>query len=212
MTFDVPARGYQLLLGLRRASAWSALRPRATEAAIDGLRQAFQLTVADVTGDLEGEGDGGSMDVEERNHLARSTTGTADVVFVVGGPGLKGVHSLGSLVTAVTASGVHPRRVVPVVNRAPRHPRARAELSAALAVATGTAGPVGGAVFTPERKIDEALRDGRELPDSVVEPLVGAMRAVLKLHADAAPAAPAPTRIEPGSLGRWTGSEGVDSS
>ena len=71
-TFDVPRRGYRLLLGLRRPEAWSALRPRAIDASIDGLRRSFQVVVADVTGDLEGEADGGSVEVEERNHLARS--------------------------------------------------------------------------------------------------------------------------------------------
>ena len=33
-TFDVPRRGYRLLLGLRRPEAWSALRPRAIDASI----------------------------------------------------------------------------------------------------------------------------------------------------------------------------------
>ncbi|MCU4183918.1 hypothetical protein K6U06_06060 [Acidiferrimicrobium sp. IK] len=212
MTFDVPSRNYQLLLGLRRPSAWSVLRPRATDAAIDGLRQAFQLTVADVTGDLEGEDDGGSVDVEERNHLARSTTTAADVVFAVGAPGLKGVHSLGRLVTELTASGVDPRRVVPVINRAPRHPRSRAELSGALAVAAGTAGPVNGAVYVPERKVDEAVRDGLALPDGVVAPVVGAMHAVIDRHADAAARLAAPARVTPGSLGHWADSEDLDAS
>ena len=72
-TFDVPRRGYRLLLGLRRPEAWSALRPRAIDASIVGLRRSFQVVVADVTGDVEGEAEGGSVDVEERNHLARSS-------------------------------------------------------------------------------------------------------------------------------------------
>ena len=212
LTFEVPERHYQLLLGLRRPSAWSVLRPRATDAALDGLRQAFQLAVADITGDFEGEADGGSIDVEERNHLARSAAGAADVVFVVGGPGLKGVHSLGRLVTEVTAGGVEASRVVPVVNRAPRHPRARAELSAALAVAAGTAGAVSGPVFVPERRVEEAIRDGTPLPDAVVDPVLGAMHAVLERHADAAPLTATPARVTPGSLGRWADSEDADAS
>jgi hypothetical protein len=152
------------------------------------------------------------MDVEERNHLARTTTAAADVVFVVGSTGLKGVHSLGGLVTAVTASGVDPKRVIPVFNRAPRHPRARAELAAALRVVAGRAGPVNGPVFVPERRVEEAVRDGAALPDAIVEPLSGALHAVLERRADDPPAAPQPVPVTPGSLGRWGDSEGLDAS
>ena len=72
MTFGVPRRDYRLLLGLRQPEAWGALRPRAIDAGVEGLRQAFQVVVADVTGDFEGEAEGGSADVEERNYLARA--------------------------------------------------------------------------------------------------------------------------------------------
>ncbi|MBO0692274.1 MAG: hypothetical protein J2P58_05205, partial [Acidimicrobiaceae bacterium] len=83
-TFDIPKRGYQLLIGLRRPAAWAVLRPRAVEATVDGLRQAWQVIVADVTGDVEGEEETGSADVEERNALARTATVRADVVVAVG--------------------------------------------------------------------------------------------------------------------------------
>ena len=108
MTFDVPRRGYRLLLGLRRPEAWSSLRPRAIDASIDGLRRSFQVVVADVTGDLEGEAEGGSADVEERNHLARSAVLHSSVVVAVGASGMKGVHSLAGLVRSLTAIGVLP--------------------------------------------------------------------------------------------------------
>ena len=94
LTFEVPRRGYRLLLGLRRPEAWSSLRPRAIDASIDGLRRSFHVVVADVTGDVEGEAEGGSADVEERNHLARSAALHSSVVVAVGAPGMKGVHSL----------------------------------------------------------------------------------------------------------------------
>lgn len=212
VTFDVPRRGYRLLLGLRRPSGWAVLRPRALDAAITGLRQAFQVTVCDLTGDLEGESEGGSIDVEERNHPARSMVAAADVVVVVGNPGLKGVHSLGLLLTEVVASGTSPARVVTVVNRAPRHPRARAEVSAGLAMITGAVGGLAGPVFVPDKKVEEAFRDGAPLPDGVVGPVDGAVRAVLDRNADGAPPAGAgPERIEPGTLGRWGEGEDVES-
>ena len=83
------------------------------------------MTVADVTGDVEGEDDGGSVDVEERNHLARAaTTSSADVVVVVGAPGLKGVHALGDCSASSSPPVWTASRVIPVINQAPRHPRA----------------------------------------------------------------------------------------
>ncbi|HET6916695.1 MAG TPA: hypothetical protein VFH56_11455, partial [Acidimicrobiales bacterium] len=133
MTFEVPRRGYHLLLGLRRPEAWSALRARAVDAAISGLRRSFRVVVADVEGDFEGESEGGSSEIEERNHLARAAAVRSAVVVAVGAPGMKGVYSLARLVRSLTACGVQPERILPVVNRAPRSPRARAELSRTFA-------------------------------------------------------------------------------
>jgi hypothetical protein len=206
-TFDIPRRGYQLLLGLRRPSAWSALRPSAVEAAVDGLRRTWQLVVADVTGDVEGEADCGSADVEERNHLARTATRQADAVVVVGAGGLKGVHSLAGLLRALLDHGVAPGRLVPVVNRAPRSPRAHAEMAAAIAALAGDTVAVPSPVFLPDKRIDDALRDGLPLPFALSAPVVGAVRAVLDATADLAPPHDEPTPITPGSLGAWTGQD-----
>ena len=68
-----PTRGYHLLLGLRRHRDWTAVRPRAFAAALDGLRRGFRIVVADVDADVEGEQATGSVDVEERNAIARTT-------------------------------------------------------------------------------------------------------------------------------------------
>jgi MinD-like ATPase involved in chromosome partitioning or flagellar assembly len=210
LTFDVPRRGYRLLLGLRQPEAWAALRPRAIEAGIQGLRKSFQVVVADVTGDLESEADGGSLDVEERNYLARSAAQQATVVVAVGAPGLKGVHSLAGLIRSLTRAGVSGDRVVAVINRAPRNPRARAESGRALAALLESAG-VGTALaspaFVPERKLEEVLRDGTPLPGAVVDPIVRAVTRVAERRADAAPASTEPSRIAPGSLGSWPGPE-----
>ncbi len=220
ITFDVPRRGYRLLLGLRRPEAWSSLRPRAIDAGIDGLRRSFHVVVADVTGDFEGEADGGSADVEERNHLARSAVLHSSAVVVVGASGMKGMHSLAGLVRSLTAIGVSPDRVLPVINRSPRNPRARAEQARALArlLAAGRGGvPAGGAglgggrqtalagpIHVPERKLEDSLRDGGPLPGAVVDPIVQAVRAVSERQMDSGPALPGPTLIAPGSLGQWS--------
>jgi MinD-like ATPase involved in chromosome partitioning or flagellar assembly len=212
-TFDVPRRGYRLLLGLRQPEAWSALRPRAIDASIAGLRRAFQVVVADVTGDVEGETEGGSIEVEERNHLARTAVLHSSVVVVVGAPGMKGVYSLARLVRSLTRIGVAPARIVAVVNRSPRNPRARAELGRALAALLGGSGSgsgsargaiaLAGPIHVPERKLEDVLRDGGPLPAAVVDPLLHAVRAVAERQADSAPARGGAVLVTPGSLGSW---------
>jgi hypothetical protein len=131
-TFEVAGRGYRLLLGLRRPRHYVTVRPRAFEAALDSLRRAFAVTVCDVDPDLEGEAETGSLDVEERHLMTRATVARSSVVFVVGGPGLKGVFSTVRLVGELLAFGAPPDRLVPVVSRGPRNPRQRAEISSSL--------------------------------------------------------------------------------
>jgi hypothetical protein len=217
-TFDVPRRGYRLVLGLRRPEAWSALRPRAVDAAVEGLRRSFMVVVADVTGDVEGEADGGSADVEERNHLARTAVLHSSVVVAVGAPGMKGVHSLACLVRSLSGAGVASDRILPVINRSPRNPGARAALARAFAGLVAEASGAGGAagrggasgglalaapVHVPERKLEDTLRDVAPLPGAVVDPVLRAVRAVAERQADRPPADPGPTRIAPRSLGTW---------
>lgn len=204
MTFGVPRRGYRLLLGMRQPESWAALRPRAIDAALEGLRQAFQVVVADVTGDFEGEAEGGSVDVEERNHLARAAALRASVVVAVGAPGLKGVHSLAALIRSLVGIGVSGDRILPMLNRSPRNPRARAESARALAqLLPAPRLALAGPVHVPERKLDDILRDGAALPGAVVDPVVGAVQTVSRRLLDHAPPAAEPVRIGPGSLGTW---------
>ena len=120
LTFSVVERRYALLLGLRRARYWTTLRPRAFAAAFESLRAAYGVVVCDVTADLEGEDEVGSADVEERNLMARTVVPTADVVFAVGRPGVKGVHALVRVLTDLGRAGIPAGRVVPVFNLAPR--------------------------------------------------------------------------------------------
>jgi len=206
LTFAVPERGYSVLLGLRRSRSWSTLRPRAFEAALDGLRRSHRAIVADVDHDLEGEEEGGSIDVEERHVMSRTAVGAADAVFAVGRPGLKGLHALARVIGEVLAFGVPGERVVPVINQAPRNARLRAELTHALSQllpAWAGAGMVS-PLFLPERRVDDAFRDGIRLPDALVSPLVGAWQAV-RARADHDARRPvAPQLVTPGSLGAWT--------
>jgi hypothetical protein len=208
LTFRVPSRGYHLLLGLRRHRDWIALRPRSFEAAVDGLRRSYSIVVADIDPDLEGEAECGSVDVEERNLMARTVASMADVTVIVGQPGLKGTLGLVRVVNAVLQFGVPSERVVTAVNRSPRAPKARAELSRALAELTARGGPgsMASPVFLPERRhLETIIRDVAPLPGPLVSPVTAAVQAVLaKGLAAAAPTVAEPARVAPGSLGSWT--------
>lgn len=212
-TFEVLERGYRLLLGLRRPRHWVTLRSQAFVSALESLQRSFDLVVADIEPDLEGEDDTGSLDVEDRHLLARATAARATAVVVVGTPGTKGVHALVRTTLDLLGFGVPARRVVPVVNQAPRSPRERAELTRAVAELSRTAlGAAAAAmpspVFLPRRRVDGALRDGVPLPRPLPDLLVGAVGHVLDLVGDPATTADdaTPQRVAPGSLGLFTSS------
>jgi len=206
LTFAVPDRHYQLLLGLRRHRDWATVRPRAFAAALDNVRRAYKVAVADCSPDLEGEDDCGSIDVEERNTMARTAVGMADVLVIVGLPGPKGLHRMVRLVHAATSLGVEPGCVLPVLNRAPRSPRARSELTRAFAELSAPL-TVGRSPFAPllplgeRRHLDDVSRDVVRLPASLMQPITDAVGVLLD-RARAEPVARAPTRVRPGSLGR----------
>jgi hypothetical protein len=210
-TFHVAERGYQLLLGLRRPRYWSVLRPRSFEASLTSLRQAFGAVVCDVEPDLEGEADTGSLDVEERNMMARTVVSQADGVLVVGRADLPGLHGMVRLIGDLVTFGVPARRIVPVLNRVPRRARLRAQLTHAVHQLVG--GIVQDAhhlppLFLPTRHVEEALRDGVALPAPLPALLVGAFRGLLSGSlTEVAPSPAAPVPVEPGSLGVLTGQE-----
>jgi septum formation inhibitor-activating ATPase MinD len=206
LLFEVEARGYHLLLGLRQARHWSLVRPSAFAAGLRSLRRCFDVTVCDLTADFEAEVDAGSADVEERNVMARTAAQTADVVFVVGLPGVKGVHSLVRVVGDLVRAGIDARRISLVVNQAPRHPRSRAEVSSAVAallepIALGLAGS--SPTFLPVRKVDAAWRDRAALPAPLPRLLCGAFEATLREVGRSYPHAEEPALVRPGSLGVW---------
>lgn len=204
--FDVQERQYQLLLGLRRARNWSSIRQRAFAATFDSVRAAWGAVVCDVDADLEGEDDGGSADVEERHLLARTVAANADVAFVVGQCGMKGVHSLVRVIGELLDHDVPSERIVPVLNQSPRSARSRAELVQAvpsLLQPRVHAGAMASPIFLPERRVDEALRDGVRLPAALAGPLAGAFEAVIDRAGARRPRGDRPQAVVAGSLGHW---------
>ncbi len=212
-TFEVPERGYRLLLGLRRARHWVSLRPRAVEAALDSLQSIAEVLVVDVDPDIEGEEETGSRDVEDRNLLARATFSRAELALVVGEPSMKGLHALVRTIDDLVGFGVPVERLLPVVNRAPRSPRRRAEVTAAVAsLAEGVLGAIAASrlanpVQLPERAVDQALRDGVALPAGLGRSLargVSALEERLPERRTVPDAGAVPTPVAPGSLAAFT--------
>lgn len=212
-TFEVPQRGYRLVLGLRRARHWVAIRPRALDATLDSLQRLVDMVVADVDPDVEGEADAGSTDVEERNLLSRATLARADAALVVGEPSMKGLFALVRTLSDLLELGVPVDRLIPVISRSPRSPRQRAEISSSLAdllasSAGMTADRLVAPVHIPPRDLDAALRDGVALPGAGPRILAGAVLAVLDRVGDVPPEPDAPpVPVAPGSLSAFTSQE-----
>ena len=194
----VEARGYHVLGGLRRAVGWSSLRPRAVEATLNGLRNAFDVVVCDIDADLEGEAESGSFDIEERNILGRSAVAASCAVVVVGGPGVKGTHSILRVLGEIWAHGVSPRRTVVVVNRGDEVALQR--LGDALNRLAGEGRTL---LYVPQTAVDETLLKSLPMPASVVDPVTQAVEPLLAAPIDGSSAGA--VRILPGSLGSAPG-------
>ncbi|MCU1356205.1 MAG: hypothetical protein JWM89_1623 [Acidimicrobiales bacterium] len=209
LTFPVPGRGYRLLLGLRHPGQWVAWRAGAVTASLESLRRSFRLVVADVDGDLEGEAETGSFDVEDRNRLARTAVEASDLVVVVGSCTSTGLFDLVRGLADLRRHGVAGARTLVTLNRGPSSGRRRAELTRALAEltsATTAADPHLGPMFLRSRRgIDEVHRDVVRFPASFSGPLAATIGPLLDGGLPAGPrrpgAEPQPRRIEPGSLG-----------
>ena len=81
--------------------------------------------------------------------------------------------------------GVPGERIVPVVNRAPRNPRLRAEAGMTFARLLTATNPgvmlASSPLYLPERRrVAELLRDNAGPPTQLVRPLAGAVRALLE--------------------------------
>lgn len=181
-----PVAGYRLLTGLRRPAHWTAVAPDAFDVVFDGLRRRFELVVADVTGEFEDEPETGSADVADRNHMARRTAASADVVLAVGRCGAAGRRRLAALVDDLLDHGVEPARIQPVAGDAESvtdHPVSLCGLPALPVPVPWRRGPHGAA----------SAGDGLE---AVVDAV-----ALLVAQLPRPDRAPRLARVEPGALG-----------
>jgi hypothetical protein len=155
-TVAVNGQPYRLLPGPWRPHHWMAVDSRTFDVALQALRTAFGLVIADITGDFDGEAETGSLEVEERNHPARQVALTADLIVLVGGAGRTARNATADTHERLRALGVDSSRILTCTNRVP------------------TGGD--GALALPEVGLTE---DGT-LPASLVAPLRQAATAALR--------------------------------
>lgn len=207
-----PDRGYHLLLGLRHERDWLSIPARALSASWTTLISRYDTVVCDVTGEFDGAIETGSNDIEDRNRLARMAVNQADLTVVVGVPGAWGIHHLVRTILALHEAGVSCERMLPLINHAPRQPRARAGIASAIADLTSSRIPDASDLSSPifvagRRNLDQILRDGEPLPKGLTDGPASAVVALLQRIPErlAAPAMDAePVAVTPGSLGTWT--------
>ena len=203
--FPVDGRGYRVLLGIRRPRDWAGLRPRAIDAAIDGLRRTHDMVVIDHDADLEREVDTGSVDVEDRHAVALQTVTRAEAVVVVVEPGLKGLHDAVRIIDDLCRVGVAADAILPVLNRAPRSAPSRAQLARALRSLTiertDGATRIAAPVFVPHhRSLEGCLRTASPLPSSLTRSVWTGVRGRLARPVTR-PSTGEPERVRPGDLG-----------
>ena len=173
VVFEPEGRGYHLLLGLRRHRDWTAVRRVALEAVLDLLLRHYRYVVADVDADTEGVSDTGSADVENRNVMARTALGRADLVVVVGTGDTKGLCSMVRTINTLAGAGIGDDRRLTVINRLPRRMRHRAAAEAIASLLETTSASQAGQplLVTERRSVEQALRDGVAPPRSMTLPI-----------------------------------------
>lgn len=209
LVYSVPDRNYHLLLGLRHPRDWMTIGGRALEATWTSLENLYTTVVVDIDDDFDGSELTGAGDLEDRNRLARTAARRARLVVAVGNPGTWGVRRLVMSILALVELGVKPGRILPCVNRGPRQPRARAEITRAIgdllhAHSTSTA-EFPSPIFVPDRRgLDDLVRDGGPLPRSLGSGVATPVSALMRHLGAPVGGVDAPIAIVPGSVGTWS--------
>ena len=204
-----PHHGYDVLPGLRRHRDWSTLRRRTTLAALASIHRAFEFVVADVDADFEGESQTGSIDIEDRNLLARELASNADLVVLTVRAGITGLSRALHDLRELAELGVETQRILLVVLGAPRSTRHRSELSRTILHLFDEAVPshsLPTPVMVPLRRdLEPFLHDGTPPPRSAFGSITAAVSERLQQIEPRNPRPSfqaAPIAIIPGHLGR----------
>ena len=175
--------GYRLLPGLACHHDWVSLGEAASRSVLDAVRSVAELVVVHVDRDLEGEAETGSLDIEDRNVLARTAVTEAALVAVTAPAAPAASHEVAAALHALERFRVPPGRVITVRPAAAAWARVRARAGSPTGTVTLRVGR------RPDRAVGVALR--RALHHGVVEP-TGLARTAVE-----------PERIVPGTLGAW---------
>lgn len=185
-TFQVVARAYDLLLGLRRRREWASVTHSDVSTVVEALRSAYRVVVCDIDDDL----DGGSVEAEARNCAARHVVGVADAVLVTGTATLTGLRSMLLTLDDLRALGVEPNRLRPMLTRVPSRRHRRQHAAALAALSSGGSELAGAAQSMESPQTEDAHHNGTRLVRSIVRP---AIDAVADLLGEAPP--PQPARV-----------------
>lgn len=173
-------RGYDLLLGHRRAADWSNHRRSSVEETIAVLPRRWGIVVIDHDGEVD-RGPSGSSRIEDRNAVSLALVESADLWVIVAGPGLKGLHDAARAVDEAAEAGVPDQRIQVVCNRVGRSPAARSAVTGAFAQVTsardGCAGPP--TFLGDSARLEAIHRDAAPLPTQMVKPLTATARRLL---------------------------------
>lgn len=206
LMFEVPTRGYSVLLGRRRISDWVTLRRRSVDAAIDAMCRTCSTVVVDIDAQLDNQADTGSADVEDRHSVNLAAVERAHLILVVGRGDLHGLHGLTAVVEDLLDAGAPAHRLIPVISHAPRSTARRMMLSGQVAKLfdsdshTDIQPPV---LLRSTRSLDDVHDRVDPMPSSLVDTLA---RHVLDI-ADSLPHRPERNQargfeqIRPGELG-----------
>jgi hypothetical protein len=126
--FEVPAMGYDLLTGLRSRHLASTFQHPTILESLHSLANAYTVAVVEIDDEFDGEADTGSIDIEERNALARTTLFAADHVVVTGRASKQGLRDLSAGIEALISFGIPTSAIYPVVNFAPADEPVQAQI------------------------------------------------------------------------------------
>lgn len=176
-----PARGYDLLLGPRRAADGHDRSPGLVATALHAAARRWDALVVDHDGDLDDGPDGARGPLRARHAVPLALASTAELWLVVTGDGIKGLHDAVRRIDEAVGAGMPPERIQVVVNRAGRSPAARSSAAAALARLTaGVGGTAGPPVFLGRHaRLAGVHRDAVALPRRLAAPVTSTVLRLL---------------------------------
>jgi MinD-like ATPase involved in chromosome partitioning or flagellar assembly len=114
-TFHINSRNYDLLLGAQTSLGWAALRPERIDLTFATLRSAYDVVVADIAPEFDGESTIGSIDIEEHNYISRYIARSAQQIVIVGRDTAKGLFSTARVISDLIRFEVSPNSIQVVI-------------------------------------------------------------------------------------------------